>query len=130
MSPPDDNLRRRTNDKLLGKAIARFRELRGMTQAQLNERTGMSTIQHIEQGRNSVSMASLNKIAAALDVPAACLTLLGSPIEKKDKVLSSLRGLLEATMKLPAENASPARKPRRSVAKRNVAKKTPAAMRG
>ena len=79
------------DDKLLGKAIARFRELRGLTQAQLNERTGMSTIQHIEQGRNSVSLTSLNKIATALDVPAACLTLLGSPVEKKDKVLSSLR---------------------------------------
>ena len=47
------------DDKLLGKAIARFRELRGLTQAQLNERTGMSTIQHIEQGRNTVSMTAL-----------------------------------------------------------------------
>lgn len=118
------------DDKMLGKAIARFRELRGLTQAQLNEQTGMSTIQHIEQGRNTVSMTTLNKIAAALDVPAACLTLLGSPIEKKDKVLSSLRGLLEATMKLPAEGASPPRKPKRSVARRLVTKKTPAAARG
>ena len=118
------------DDKLLGRAIARFRELRGLTQTQLNERTGMSTIQHIEQGRNTVSMAALNKIASALDVPAACLTLLGSPIEKKDKVLSSLRGLLEATMKLPAESAATARKPRRSVAKQKPAKKSPAAARG
>ncbi len=118
------------DDKLLGKAIARFRELRGLTQAQLNEQTGMSTIQHIEQGRNTVSMSALNKIAAALDVPAACLTLLGSPIEKKDKVLSSPRGLLEATMKLPAEGAPTASKTRRAVAKRKVAKKSVAVVRG
>jgi transcriptional regulator with XRE-family HTH domain len=116
------------DDKLLGKAIARFRELRGLTQAQLNQRTGMSTIQHIEQGRNTVSMTALNKIAAALDVPAACLTLLGSPVEKKDKVLSSLRGLLEATMKLPVETASPARKSRTG-AKRKATKKSRAAVR-
>jgi len=115
------------DDKLLGKAIARFRELRSLTQAQLNEQTGMSTIQHIEQGRNTVSMVALNKIAAALDVPAACLTQLASPIEKKDKVLRSLRGLLEATMKLPAENTSPARKSRRSATKPKVAQKSTAA---
>ncbi len=117
------------DDKLLGKAIARFRELRGLTQAQLNERTGMSTIQHIEQGRNSVSLTSLNKIATALDVPAACLTLLGSPVEKKDKVLSSLRGLLEAAMKLPVEDVSTARKPARPATKRKAAKKAQAAVR-
>ena len=91
----------------------------------------MSTIQHIEQGRNTVSLTALNKIAAALDVPAACLTLLGSSIEKKDKVLSSLHGLLEATLKLPAEGASPTRKPRRpAAAKRTATKKTSAAARG
>ena len=88
---------------LVGKAIARLREERNLTQSQLNGLVGMSTIQHIEQGRNAVSLTCLNKIASALDVPAACIVLLGSKIDKGDKVLSSLRSLLETTLSLGSD---------------------------
>ena len=90
------------DNELVGKAIARLREMRGLTQSQLNELVGMSTIQHIEQGRNAVSLTCLNKIASALDTPAACIVLLGSKIDEKDGVLSSLRSLLK-TMKLETD---------------------------
>lgn len=110
------------DDKLVGKAIARLREMRGLTQVQLNELVGISTIQHIEQGRNSVSLTSLNKIAAALKVPAACIVLLGSPIEKGDKVLSSLQTLLEKSIRLEAGEKSPRTKKK----VRKVGKKGPA----
>jgi transcriptional regulator with XRE-family HTH domain len=88
------------NQELVGHAVARLREMRGLTQSELNHKVGMSTIQHIEQGRNAVSLASLNKIAKALDVPAACIVLLGSDIDTKDKLLSSLRSLTEKTIGL------------------------------
>ena len=88
---------------LMGKAIARLREERNLTQSQLNALVGMSTIQHIEQGRNAVSLTCLNKIASALDVPAACIVLLGSKIDKGDRVLSSLHSLLEKTLSLGSD---------------------------
>ena len=91
------------DNELVGKAIARLREMRGLTQSQLNELVGMSTIQHIEQGRNAVSLTCLNKIASALDTPAACIVLLGSKIDEKDGVLPSLRSLLEKTLKLETD---------------------------
>lgn len=85
---------------LVGKAIARLRKERGLTQSQLNDLVGMSTIQHIEQGRNAVSLTCLNSIASALDFPAACIVLLGSKIDEGDRVLSSLHSLLETTLNL------------------------------
>ncbi len=95
---------------LVGKAIARLRALRGLTQSQLNRMVGMSTIQHIEQGRNAVSLACLDKIATALDFPPACILLLGSRIEGEDRVLSSLHSLLEATFELEQTSQSPPKK--------------------
>lgn len=98
------------DNMLVGKAIAKLRQERGLTQSQLNELVGMSTIQHIEQGRNAVSLSCLNKIASALDVPAACIVLLGSTIDEGDRVLTSLHSLLEKTLSLEAD-----RKPKRTV---------------
>ena len=91
------------DNDLVGKAIARLREMRGLTQSQLNDLVGMSTIQHIEHGRNAVSLTCLNKIAGALEIPAACIVLLGSQIDKDDRVLSSLQSLLEKTIRLDAD---------------------------
>ena len=105
------------DNELVGKAIARLREMRGLTQSQLNELVGMSTIQHIEQGRNAVSLTCLNKIASALDIPAACIVLLGSKIDEKDGVLSSLRSLLEKTMKLETEEPKQKVKGKQTIAK-------------
>jgi transcriptional regulator with XRE-family HTH domain len=66
----------------LGAAIKNVRLARGLTQQQLAERAGMSpsgkSIALIEQGRRSVSMEALNQIGTALEIPAACLAILGS----------------------------------------------------
>ena len=91
------------DDHLLGKAIARIRTMRGLTQVQLNEILDMRTIQFIEQGRNKISLTSLNKIASALNIPAACLVLLGTKIKANDKVLTNLRALLEQSLELGKE---------------------------
>ncbi|REJ76640.1 MAG: XRE family transcriptional regulator [Planctomycetota bacterium] len=92
--------------KLVGQAIARLRVMRGLTQSELNERLGMSTIQHIEQGRNTPSFSALNDIARALDVPAACIMLLGSNINEDDGVLSSLHSLLEQALGLEVQEGA------------------------
>jgi transcriptional regulator with XRE-family HTH domain len=66
----------------LGAAIKQVRLSRGMTQVQLAEATGLSkggnSIALIEQGKRFVSVETLNALADALDVPAACLAILGS----------------------------------------------------
>lgn len=66
----------------LGAAIKRVRLARGLTQVQLAEAAGLSkggnSVALIEQGKRFVSVATLNALADALDVPAACLAILGS----------------------------------------------------
>lgn len=66
----------------LGAAIKRVRLARGLTQVQLAEASGLSkggnSIALIEQGRRFVSVDTLNALANALHVPAACLAILGS----------------------------------------------------
>ena len=98
----------RIDKKLMGQAIAKLRTMRGLTQHELNEMCEMSTISHIEQGLNTVSFNSLNKIAEALEVPAACITLLGSNIGKDDKLMLSLRSLalktIEFNEQIPQSN--------------------------
>ncbi|MBX3414182.1 MAG: helix-turn-helix transcriptional regulator [Pirellulales bacterium] len=66
----------------LGAAIKRVRLARGLTQVQLAETAGLSkggnSIALIEQGKRFVSVDTLNALAEALDVPVACLAILGS----------------------------------------------------
>lgn len=66
----------------LGAAVKRVRLARGLTQVKLAEAAGLSkggnSIALIEQGKRFVSVDTLNALAAALDVPAACLAILGS----------------------------------------------------
>lgn len=66
----------------LGAAIKQVRLARGLTQVQLAEAAGLSkggnSIALIEQGNRFVSVDTLNALADALDVPAACLAILGS----------------------------------------------------
>lgn len=66
----------------LGAAIKRVRIARRLTQVQLAEAAGLSkggnSIALVEQGKRFVSVDTLNAIADALDVPAACLAILGS----------------------------------------------------
>ena len=66
----------------LGAAIKQVRLARGLTQVQLAEAAGLSkggnSIALIEQGKRFVSVDTLNELANALDVPPACLAILGS----------------------------------------------------
>lgn len=64
---------KQNEDKLLqkfGKRIAEVRKSKGITQSQLAERVNMSvvTIAYIETGKRWVRLATLDKIARALDV--------------------------------------------------------------
>ena len=66
----------------LGRAIKQVRLARGLTQVQLAQAARLSkggnSIALIEQGKRFVSVDTLNVIADALEVPAACLAILGS----------------------------------------------------
>jgi transcriptional regulator with XRE-family HTH domain len=59
--------------KALGNRIAIVRRERGVTQEQLAEKTGFTsiTIGYIEQGRRSPRIATVFKIAECLKVPVA-----------------------------------------------------------
>jgi DNA-binding XRE family transcriptional regulator len=59
--------------KALGNRIATVRRERGVTQEQLAEKTGFTsiTIGYIEQGRRSPRIATVFKIAECLKVPVA-----------------------------------------------------------
>jgi len=123
--------------KLVGAAIARFRKMRGLTQSQLNKMAGLSTVQHIEQGVNSVSIESMNRIAEALGVPASCIVVLGSEVDESDKLLPLLKRLVNTTLLVDEEfkkehknrgplPTSPKSKASKRKAKRKHAKKKPA----
>ncbi|WP_232211912.1 helix-turn-helix domain-containing protein [Saccharomonospora halophila] len=85
-------------DEVLGKAIGeRVRELRGRlyTQRQLAERAGVSVdlVRKLEQGiRNTASVASLHRLARALDVTLADLTGRASlPEHDQEEGVTALR---------------------------------------
>jgi transcriptional regulator with XRE-family HTH domain len=89
---------------LLGKAIRHVRELRGMSQAALAEAAGLrgNSVALIERGQRGVSMDTLNELADALRVPAACLTMLGTSqiAGQRESVpfVTSLQKLILATI--------------------------------
>ena len=58
-------------DLLVGSRIRKFRKGRGMTQAQLGEKLGVSfqQVQKYENGKNRVGASRLQMISTALDVP-------------------------------------------------------------
>jgi transcriptional regulator with XRE-family HTH domain len=88
----------------LGKAIRQVRELRGYTQAELGEKSGLrgNTIALIERGERGVSLDAINALAEALTVPAACLTMLGTSALKGDSpdigLVKSMQELILATI--------------------------------
>jgi transcriptional regulator with XRE-family HTH domain len=83
----------------LGTAIKKVRSARGLTQAELAKAAGLSeggkSVALIEQGRRSVSVDSLNSIANALNVPSACLTILGSQSIGKNKAATDFMKSLQ-----------------------------------
>lgn len=74
----------------LGAAIKMVRTARGLTQAELAERIGYSSggLALIEQGRRSVPMPTLNALAEALELPPACLAILGSRSEGQSRAVA------------------------------------------
>ena len=82
------------DQKLLGQGIRKIRKLRGMTQAQLAQGAGLAeggnSVALIERGEGGVSIESLNALAHALEVPAGCLTILGTRTPSNDRALRPL----------------------------------------
>jgi transcriptional regulator with XRE-family HTH domain len=74
----------------LGAAIKQVRTIRGLTQVELARAVGLSkggkSIALIEQGKRFVSVDTLNALAKALDIPPACLAILGSRSIGRNKV--------------------------------------------
>jgi transcriptional regulator with XRE-family HTH domain len=77
---------------LLGKAIRRMRALRGISQAALAKQAGLqgNSVALIERGQRGVSLDSLNAIADVLELPAACLAMLGTSKNAGDSSSASL----------------------------------------
>ncbi|HXH81780.1 MAG TPA: helix-turn-helix transcriptional regulator [Candidatus Tectomicrobia bacterium] len=62
--------------KFLGQRLRALRKQRGLSQERLGERSGLSGkfIGEVERGEKSISLDSLYRVAAALDVPLRDLT--------------------------------------------------------
>jgi transcriptional regulator with XRE-family HTH domain len=96
------------DQKLLGQGIRKIRKLRGLTQAELARAAGLAeggnSVALIERGERGVSIESLNALARALEVPAGCLTILGTRAPANDPALrpliSSMHRLVEKVVEL------------------------------
>jgi len=78
------------DQETLGAAIKAVRNARDLTQSQLAKRLGFSAggLALIEQGKRTVSMATLNAISHALEIPPGCLAILGTRSSGKSKPLA------------------------------------------
>jgi transcriptional regulator with XRE-family HTH domain len=98
------------DQKLLGQGIRRIRKLRGLTQADLARAAGLAeggnSVALIERGERGVSLESLNAIARGLEVPAGCLSILGTtaPAHDRDlkRLVKSAKNLVEKVVRLHA----------------------------
>ncbi|MBU1271869.1 MAG: helix-turn-helix domain-containing protein [Alphaproteobacteria bacterium] len=94
------------HDTTIGRNVRTHRERRGLTQAELAGRIGVTfqQVQKYEKGSNRVAASRLCRIALALDVPAS--TLLGLPVDTTDPVAAmcatpSGRDMADAWILLP-----------------------------
>ncbi len=116
----------------LGAAIKRVRLARGLTQIQLAEAAGLSkggnSIALIEQGKRFVSVDTLNALADALDVPAACLAILGSQKIGTNKAatefMQSLQKVITAVIHAQEEMQGDVTKGRKPVERKQPAQKS------
>lgn len=109
---------------LLGKAIRRVRESRGLSQATLAQQAGLrgNSVALIERGQRGVSIETLNELADALEIPAACLTMLGmskiAGLSKSARLVKSMQKLILATLtaqtNIDEKRKRPAQKKRRA----------------
>lgn len=88
-------------DDGLGRRVARFRQIRGMSLRTLAARAGVSSsfISQLENGRTNASIASLRRIAGALGV---------TPAQLLDDAAAHTRGVLRARQRpqLPLDGAT------------------------
>jgi transcriptional regulator with XRE-family HTH domain len=90
--------------KLLGRAIRQVRELRGLSQAALAQKAGLrgNSVALIERGERGVSIDTLNSLAEALEIPSACLTMLGMSrirgLSDSSRLVRSFQKLITATL--------------------------------
>jgi transcriptional regulator with XRE-family HTH domain len=99
------------DQRTLGAAIKKVRVARGLTQAELAAATDLSSggksIALIEQGKRFVSMETLNRLARALEIPPACLAVLGSESggdsEAATAFMESLKHLISTIIVARAE---------------------------
>lgn len=120
------------DQKLLGRGIRKIRKLRGLTQAELARAAGLAeggnSVALIERGERGVSLDSLNAIAAGLEVPAGCLTILGTtaPAHDRDlkRMVKSAQNLVDKVVRLHAalKAEEDEKKARRTKKKRNPAR--------
>lgn len=126
------------NKNQLGRAIRDVRKLRGYSQAALGQKAGLqgNTIALIERGQRGVSIDALNDLAKALDLPAACLTMLGTSQLKGDSqnigLVKSIQQLILSTLAAQKQlQMKEGRKPILSTTKKQgVARKKHAAATG
>jgi len=85
--------------EVVARRIKELRKARSLTQEAVAERAGLNPKYHasIEQGRVNVTIATLAKIARALDVPASDLLLDPGHPAKDDR--AAVRRLVEAVTK-------------------------------
>ena len=103
---------------VLGTAIRKLREKRGLSQVELARAAGLTqpAIAWIEKGQRSASLATLNSIGKGLGVPGECLNLLGSRTIANHKdataLLRRLQALVLATVEAQENERARARRKR------------------
>jgi transcriptional regulator with XRE-family HTH domain len=81
----------------VGKRIQSLREKRGLTQEQLEEKTGINTkyISAIECGQKNVTIKTLEKIAKSLDIEIFELFLFSEGLESERAAKKAIESLIK-----------------------------------
>lgn len=85
------------NLSILGKRIQSIREKKGLTQEQLEEKTGVNTkyISAVERGQKNVTIKTLEKIAMGLDIELYQLFLISEEIGSEKVVKKAIESLIK-----------------------------------
>ncbi len=92
-------------EKLLGAAVRKFREARGLTQRELSDKTGLTInyLSLLENSHRGASIPILNRIAKALDVHPILFYVLSYPLDEKEEDDSGLHSIIHAYQKMAQE---------------------------
>ena len=82
---------------LLGKRIQAVREKKGMTQEQLEEKTGINAkyISAVERGQRNVTIKTLDKIAKGLDIELYEMFLFSYEVQSEKAIRKALDSLMK-----------------------------------